>query len=202
MKNKVRCLLYSAGLEITFWGDALLHAVWLYNRTYHKGVDKTPYQAWTGKIPCLDGLLTFGAKITSKKARSRRNAGDANIYHGIFLGYRATMENIVYWDLHSHSKRTAKHNKIFSSRATVIRVAEEFLPQFSPCCTTTEVEFCVLSRLGALSCFCMLACRVQAESRWMELQIFGCPPLLVFNDAFSTGVGVQQISPTRPRKVH
>ena len=114
-------------------------------------MDKTPYQAWTGKIPCLDGLLTFGAKITSKKARSRRNAGDANIYHGIFLGYRATMENIVYWDLHSHSKRTAKHNKIFSSRATVIRVAEEFLPQFSPCCTTTEVEFCVLSRLGALS---------------------------------------------------
>jgi hypothetical protein len=35
LKEKVRCLLYTAGLGVEFWSDALLHAVWLYNRTSH-----------------------------------------------------------------------------------------------------------------------------------------------------------------------
>jgi hypothetical protein len=35
LKEKVRCLLYTAGLGILFWSCALLHIVWLYNRTFH-----------------------------------------------------------------------------------------------------------------------------------------------------------------------
>ena len=27
----------------------------------------------------------------------------------MFLGYHATMDNIVYWDVHAHQKRTARH---------------------------------------------------------------------------------------------
>ena len=69
----------------------------------------TPYQRWTGRIPSLDGLLTFGATIVSKKAKKRDTATDPNLFHGIFLGYRATMDNIVYWDTKSQSKHTAKH---------------------------------------------------------------------------------------------
>jgi hypothetical protein len=65
LKEKVRCLLYTAGLGVQFWSDALLHAVWLYNRTYHTSIDWTPYKAWTGQKPCLDCLLTFGAKVTA-----------------------------------------------------------------------------------------------------------------------------------------
>jgi transposase InsO family protein len=44
LKERVRCLLYAAGLGIEFWSDALLHAVWLYNRTYHRSIGITPYQ--------------------------------------------------------------------------------------------------------------------------------------------------------------
>ena len=109
LKERVRCLLYSAGLGIEFWSDTLLHAAWLYNRTYHQSISMTPYQRWTGRIPSLDGLLTFGATIVSKKAKKRDTATDPNSFHGIFLGYRATMDNIVYWDTKSQSKRTAKH---------------------------------------------------------------------------------------------
>ena len=44
LKEKVRCLLYTAGLGVQFWSDALLHTVWLYNRTYHSSIEMTPYQ--------------------------------------------------------------------------------------------------------------------------------------------------------------
>ena len=80
LKERIRCLLYTAGLGLEFWSDALLHAVWLYNRTYHKAIDMTPYQSWTGRIPCLDRLLTFGAKITARKAKNRPTAMDPNTF--------------------------------------------------------------------------------------------------------------------------
>jgi hypothetical protein len=60
LKERVRCLLYTAGLGTMFWADALLHAVWLYNRTYHSSIEKTPFQAYTKRMPTLDGLITFG----------------------------------------------------------------------------------------------------------------------------------------------
>jgi hypothetical protein len=109
LKEKVRCLLYTAGLGIPFWSCALLHAVWLYNRTFHTGLDITPYQAYTGRRPTLDGLLTFGSRITPKKSTQRGTALDPNAHDGIFLGYRATMDNILYWDTKAHRVRTAKH---------------------------------------------------------------------------------------------
>jgi histone deacetylase 1/2 len=60
LKERVRCLLYTAGLGIFFLADPLLHSVWLYNRTYHSRIEKTPFQAYTKRIPTLDGLITFG----------------------------------------------------------------------------------------------------------------------------------------------
>jgi hypothetical protein len=39
----VRCLLYSAGLSETFWSAALILAVYLKNRMYHKAIEKTLY---------------------------------------------------------------------------------------------------------------------------------------------------------------
>ena len=109
LKEQVRCLLYMAGLGIQFWADALLHAVWLYNRMYHSGVEKTPFQAYTKRIPALDGLITFGCRVTPKKAGRRNTAADPNSYDGIFLGYRATQDNIRYWDLNAQRERSATH---------------------------------------------------------------------------------------------
>jgi hypothetical protein len=110
LKERVHCLLYTAGLGVEFWSDALLHAVWLYNRTYHQSIDNTPYQAWTGRIPCLDHLITFGAKITTRCAKARTTTTDPNSFQGIFLGYRSTMDIIVYWDTKSQRRRATKHH--------------------------------------------------------------------------------------------
>jgi hypothetical protein len=109
IKEKVRCLLYTGGLSVIFWSSALLHAVWLYNRTFHSALDQSPYQAYTGRRPTVDGLLTFGTRVTHKKSRARTTAADPNAHDGIFLGYRATMDNIIYWDVNTQRVKTAKH---------------------------------------------------------------------------------------------
>ena len=59
-------------------------------------LNHTPYQAYTHRIPTLDNVITFGAKIIAKKAKKRPTALDPNTYNGIFLGYRATEDLIRY----------------------------------------------------------------------------------------------------------
>jgi hypothetical protein len=88
LKERVRCLLHAAGLGTTFWPDALIHATWLHNRTHHSAIDMTPHQAFTGRKPTLDNLLTFGCRVTPKMARNRTSALDPNSHHGIFLGHQ------------------------------------------------------------------------------------------------------------------
>ena len=42
LKERMRCMLYSARLGTEFWADAIMHATWLYNRTYHSAIKMTP----------------------------------------------------------------------------------------------------------------------------------------------------------------
>jgi hypothetical protein len=110
LKERVRCLLYTAGLGVEFWPDALIHATWLYNRTYHSAIDMTPHQAFTRRKPTLDNLLTFGCTVTPKMAKDRTSALDPNSHHGIFLGYIPN-NDIRYWDIHTQSEKTAGHGE-------------------------------------------------------------------------------------------
>ena len=87
LKEKMRCMLYSSRLGTEFWADAIMHSTWLYNRTYHSTIKMTPLQSYSGQIPALDSLITFGAKITAKKPGTRPTATDPWTYDGIFLGY-------------------------------------------------------------------------------------------------------------------
>jgi hypothetical protein len=110
IKQKVRCLLYITGLGIPLWSSALVHSVWLYNQSFHSGFDTTPYQAYTGRQPTLDGLITFGCQITPRKSTQCGTALNPNAHDRIFLGYRATMDNMIYWDTNTQRVYTAKHN--------------------------------------------------------------------------------------------
>jgi hypothetical protein len=108
-KEKVRCLLYTAGLGVEFWSKALLHANCLYNWTYHSSIERTPYEAWISHKPCLDRLITLGSKITARKAKNQTTALDTNSFSGIFLEYCATMDHLVYQDNKSQCCCTSKH---------------------------------------------------------------------------------------------
>ena len=103
-------MLYAARLGTEFWSDALLHATWLYNRTFHSAIKMTPFESYTGRSPALDSLITFGTKITAKKPGERTTTFHPWTYDGIFLGYQNSKHNIRYWDVHKSTTKTATHD--------------------------------------------------------------------------------------------
>ena len=107
---KIRCMLYAARLDTSFWVEALLHATWLYNRQYHSAIEKTPFEAFMGRQPSLEALVTFGCKVTAKKPGMRSTTLDPHAYDGIFLGYMGTMDNIRYYDVHTGTMKIARHD--------------------------------------------------------------------------------------------
>ena len=106
---KVRTLLYGSGLPAKFWSAALLHAVFLHNRLVHSATDRTPYEAWHGRKPNVQYLKTFGSRVCVKVAGVRRCKLDRHDFTGLFIGYTATTQNIMYLDLTSGIVKSCHH---------------------------------------------------------------------------------------------
>ena len=59
-----RSMLHQAGLHLSWWGEALVHAAYVHNRTITSSLKpaRTPMEAWTGKAPDVSLLRVFGCK--------------------------------------------------------------------------------------------------------------------------------------------
>jgi hypothetical protein len=106
---KVQTLLYGSGLPAKFWSAALLHSVFLQNRLIHSSTNRTPYEAWHSRKPNVQYLKTFGSCICIKQSGVGRCKLDRNNFTGIFLGYTATTQNIIYLDLTSGIVKSCHH---------------------------------------------------------------------------------------------
>jgi hypothetical protein len=95
---KVCTLLYGSGLPAKFWSAALIHSVYPHNCLVHSLVGMTPYEAWYGGRLDVTFLKTFGSRVCVRQSGSRRCKLDRYNFTGIFLGYTATDQNIVYLD--------------------------------------------------------------------------------------------------------
>ncbi len=106
---KVRTLLYGSGLPAKFWSVALVHAAYLHNRLVHSALNKTPYKAWCGRKPNVTNLKMFGVRVCAKRTGILRCKLDRHDFTGIFLGYTATDQNILYLDLNSGIVKLCHH---------------------------------------------------------------------------------------------
>ena len=106
---KVRTLLYGSGLPAKFWSAALLHSVYLHNRLVHSATGITPFEGWYGRKPNVAYLKTFGSRVCVKMTGTRRCKLDHHDFTGIFLGYTATDQNIIYLDLTSGIVKSCHH---------------------------------------------------------------------------------------------
>ncbi|PIL28794.1 transcription factor [Ganoderma sinense ZZ0214-1] len=62
--EKVRVMLIVSGLPRFLWGEALMHAIWLKNRTSTKALNgRTPYEALTGSPPDMSGVPVWGSQV-------------------------------------------------------------------------------------------------------------------------------------------
>ena len=57
-------MLKSKGLPYKFWAEAVTTAIYLINLSPTKAVlNKTPYEAWSGKKPSVEHLKIFGCIV-------------------------------------------------------------------------------------------------------------------------------------------
>jgi hypothetical protein len=106
---KIRTLLYGPSLPARFWSAALLHAVYLHNCLVHSATERIPYEGWYGRKPDVTHLKMFGSRVCVKRTGSRRCMLDRHDFTGIFLGYTATNQNIIYLNLDSGIVKSCHH---------------------------------------------------------------------------------------------
>jgi hypothetical protein len=92
----VRALLDNANLPYTYWPYALIHWALIWNMTYHRSINSIPYYILTSIMPNLSRLRVFGCKVYAKQRGDRSTTIAEHFREGIFVGYTATMDNIIY----------------------------------------------------------------------------------------------------------
>ena len=96
--NMMRCLLHAADLGSEYWSFALIHAVFIKNRTPRTFIKMMPYDAITGSKPDLSTLRTFGCQVYVHKPSDKKEKLDNHTSNGVFIGYTSTMKNVYYID--------------------------------------------------------------------------------------------------------
>jgi transposase InsO family protein len=62
-----RALLKQRGMPVVFWGEAVMTAVYILNRSPTKALNsRTPYEAWHGRKPAVSHLRVFGCLAFGK----------------------------------------------------------------------------------------------------------------------------------------
>ena len=94
-----KSMLVQAQLPKIFWGEAMLTANYLYNRSpTQKLVNTTPHEALTGEEPRIDHLRVFGCKAFVFIPKKTRRPLDYSGKIARFVGYGANSQTYKLYD--------------------------------------------------------------------------------------------------------
>ncbi|KAL0367537.1 UNVERIFIED_CONTAM: Retrovirus-related Pol polyprotein from transposon TNT 1-94 [Sesamum radiatum] len=124
--NKVRCLLISSGLSKSLWGDALMTAAYLINKSPSVLLlEKVPECMWTDSDVDLSSLRIFGC---SDFVLQNGDKLDPRAQKCVFIGYPSGVKGYRLW------LRNQPGLKIITSRDVT------FNEQEMPCLTETPTK--------------------------------------------------------------
>jgi hypothetical protein len=83
----VRALLKQRGMSAVFWGEAVVTAIYILNRSPTKALNgRTLYEAWHGRKPAVSHLQVFGCLTFAKELGHISKLDDRSTL-GVFIGY-------------------------------------------------------------------------------------------------------------------
>ncbi|GJU35103.1 retrovirus-related pol polyprotein from transposon TNT 1-94 [Tanacetum coccineum] len=93
--ERTRCQLLNAGLDRSFWAEALNTACYLINRSPATAIDcKTPIEVWSGKPADYSKLRVFGCPAYYHVSEGKL---DPRGEKGIFMGYGEGVKGYRIW---------------------------------------------------------------------------------------------------------
>jgi len=103
-----RALLKQRGMPTVFWGEAVVTAVYILNRSPTKALDgMTPYEAWHGRKPAVSHLRVFGCLAFAKELGHIGKLDDRST-PGVFIGYAEGSKAYRILDPETQRVRTAR----------------------------------------------------------------------------------------------
>ena len=97
--DKVGCMLIESDMHKKFWGEAIMTAAYIHNRSPKKSLNyQTPEEVWTGTKPDLSHMRTFGCKAHVYIPNHKRGKLDPKRTKCIMLGYCTNQKGYRLWD--------------------------------------------------------------------------------------------------------
>ena len=97
MLRKVRSMIFTSNTPKSLWGEAVLAAVYLYNRTPHSGINhKTPYELKYNEKPDISHIRTWGS-ICFYKIKTPIKELDPKGHKAILIGFGQNQYRV--WDI-------------------------------------------------------------------------------------------------------
>ncbi|GJX49302.1 zinc finger, CCHC-type containing protein [Tanacetum coccineum] len=117
LKEMVNSMLSCSGLSEGFWGEAMLTACYILNRTPNKNSKQTPYEIWTKKVSNLIYLRVWGCRAVVRLTEPKmRILGEKGI-DCIFIGYAEHSKCYRFYVIESNDYVSV--NSIIESRYAI-----------------------------------------------------------------------------------
>lgn len=107
IKDGARTMLMHCGLPATWWHRAVVHFVYIWNRTFVcKATGKTPYETCYGLEPSVSSTNVFGCDVYVWLHKSRRQSGTfaSRGEPGIYLGHDPEANCAIVWLIKSNKE--------------------------------------------------------------------------------------------------
>ena len=102
--NVARALLFQGNLPKNFWGESVLTASYLINRTPTSLLqNKTPYEMLYGTLPTYDNLRVFGTLCFARRISRGKDKFDPRSIRCVFLGYPMGKKGWTVYDLETET---------------------------------------------------------------------------------------------------
>ncbi|XP_074284704.1 uncharacterized protein LOC141610110 [Silene latifolia] len=111
--EKARALRFQGNLPLDFWGECIVTAAYLINRTpTHVLHGQTPYEVLYGERPILDSIRVFGSLCYVHNKERPKDKFSERGKRCIFIGYPSTKKGWRVYDL--------KTGAVFDSRDVIL----------------------------------------------------------------------------------